>query len=383
MGSREGLIAMRSKIYDNFFLLLLVFGFYGILKLLSPFAGALLGALVCAVTFYPMYEAFRRRFPHHSREFHAAMADGLVMLFFVGPLMLLMWLLYLESSSLIEAIRRGTAALAQLRSGALMGSDGCMHGAERFLMRVFNVSHQSFRDYVVNQVNQALEYVTAVGSAMLKYGMLFCLDLVVMLFALFFMFRDGEKLSRYCMDLIPLRRINKDALAVRIHETVIAVIRGWLLTAVVQGLVAMLGYWIIGAHAVVLLGTLTAALGLLPAIGTLGVSIPVALYYFSMKDYLRGGFLLVWGIVIVVGMVDSLLRPYLIGKRADLPLFILFFALLGGIEIWGAKGMILGPLLAAVMPLLVEIYRERYLRQTGTPNASINRTETTDATILD
>ena len=57
-------------------------------------------------------------------------------------------------------------------------------------------------------------------------------------------------------------------------------------------------------------------------------------------------------------VIDTILRPYLIGKRADLPLFVLFFALIGGVEIWGAKGMILGPLLAAVMPLLVEIYRE-------------------------
>src|SRR5947207_607093 len=107
----------RRNIYDYFFLALLVFVIYGILKLLSPFAGALLAALLCAVTFYPMYQALHRWFPKFSPTACAAAADGLVLIFFVTPLILLTWVIIEESASLIPALKQGSTTVAQLRAG--------------------------------------------------------------------------------------------------------------------------------------------------------------------------------------------------------------------------------------------------------------------------
>jgi predicted PurR-regulated permease PerM len=102
--------------------------------------------------------------------------------------------------------------------------------------------------------------------------------------------------------------------------------------------------------------------GLVPIVGTTGISLPVAIYFFYKGAYLKGTFLLLWGLIVVVGLIDMVLRPYLMGRRAELPMFALFFALLGT-KVWGAKGLLLGPFLIGIVPVLLDIYRERYLRK--------------------
>jgi predicted PurR-regulated permease PerM len=123
----------------------------------------------------------------------------------------------------------------------------------------------------------------------------------------------------------------------------------------------MLVYLAVGIEGAVLLGALTAFFGLVPGVGTLGIWVPAAIFLLAKGLYWRSAFVLVWGAFIVVGLIDSMLRPYLIGKRVELPLFVLFFALLGGVAVWGAKGIIIGPILVAITPVLLDIYRDRYL----------------------
>jgi predicted PurR-regulated permease PerM len=124
-------------------------------------------------------------------------------------------------------------------------------------------------------------------------------------------------------------------------------------------LVATVGYLIIGAPAVALLGFLTAFAGLIPAIGTALVWLPMGIAYLLQQSYYKGGFILIWG-TLVVGVMDNFLRPYLVGTKIDLPFLVLFFALFGGIAIWGFKGILLGPLFMGLVPVLMEEYRKRF-----------------------
>jgi predicted PurR-regulated permease PerM len=167
----------------------------------------------------------------------------------------------------------------------------------------------------------------------------------------------------YFQNLVPMRAENKHQLGARMYDTVIGVIRGWFLTSLIQGLFAILGYWIAGVEGAVLLGLLTSIMGLMPVVGTAGVSLPIAIYFLVQGHYVKGTFLLLWAIIIVIGLIDTVIRPYLMAKKAELPMFALFFALLGGMEAWGAKGMILGPLLIAIAPILLDMYHHRYFRQ--------------------
>jgi len=160
-----------------------------------------------------------------------------------------------------------------------------------------------------------------------------------------------------------MRQENKERITAKVHDTVIGIVRGLLLTSVIQGLAATLGYMIAGAQAAVLLGVLTSFMGLVPLVGTFGVWVPVGVYFMIHGAYAKGIFVLIWGAVVVVGIMDTFVRPYLVGQKAELPMFVLFLALLGGMEVWGSKGILLGPLLVAIAPVLVDIYREQYSRQ--------------------
>ena len=197
---------------------------------------------------------------------------------------------------------------------------------------------------------------------MCVFCVFFIFDLLVMFFTLFFLFRDGEKWFSFSHDLTPMSRSDKEHVMTRIHDTVIGVSRGWLLTGLIQGVTATVAYLAVGMDGAVLLGALTAFFGLVPGVGTVGIWVPVAIILLAKGLYWRSAFILVWGAFVVVGLIDSIARPYLIGRRIELPLFVLFFALLGGVIVWGAKGVIIGPILVGIAPVLLDIYRDRYLR---------------------
>ncbi len=353
----------RHQIYDYFFIALLLAALAGVALVFSPFLGALSAAFVCALTFYPMYKSFGLWWPRSSVLFRAALADVLVFLFVVTPILVFAWTVVQESNDLLPILKQGRTTVDQIRrDGDIPTAASLVVPVRSFLAKSFGISHDEFRRQVVGGIDRGLQYFTGFGTAFAANFFGFLIGLVVMFFSLFFMFRDGERFYESIVRLVPLRQENKDMLAQRVRDTMVGVARGWLLACLLQGVLAALGYLIIRADGALILGMLSALIGLVPVVGTFGVWIPVGVFYLVKGAYLKAIFVFGWNAVIVVALVDTVIRPYLVGKRAELPLFALFFALLGGIEIWGAKGVILGPLLVAIAPVLLEIYRERFIR---------------------
>ncbi len=353
---------MRNRIYDLFFLAFLLAVLYGVSQLLAPFSGALLAALVCAIMFYPLYEALRRWFPRQAPTPVALVADILVLIVFVTPMILLTWAVVQESSYLGPAMKQWNVTLDQWRRGEVTGSVPGMSHLRRVLGRGVGMTPLQFQQNVIEGVSDTLDAIAAWGNYAAHRTAFFIFDLLCMFFILFFLFRDGDKWFDYVHDLIPMNRSDKEHLMTRIHDTVIGVSRGWLFTGLIQGVTATLCYLAVGIEGAVLLGALTAFFGLVPGVGTVGIWLPVAIFLLAKGLYWRSAFVLVWGALIIVGLIDSMVRPYLIGKRVEIPLFVLFFALLGGVIVWGAKGVIIGPILVAIAPVLFDIYRDRYLR---------------------
>ena len=146
-----------------------------------------------------------------------------------------------------------------------------------------------------------------------------------------------------------------------IVNALFAVIHGALITAMVQGLLAGIAYWFLGIPFAILLGVATAFMALLPIGGSSIVWIPTSLYLLFQGDYFRGVFLLVWGAGIV-GAIDNVLKPLLIGNRLRLPVLFLFFSILGGLRLFGIIGLILGPVLFALLAALLDLYMKEYAK---------------------
>jgi predicted PurR-regulated permease PerM len=177
-------------------------------------------------------------------------------------------------------------------------------------------------------------------------------------FALFFFFRDGEKMVRAFRDLIPMEAEHKDAILARFYDTVSAVVQGTLITAAVQGLLAGIGIAIVGVPFAILLGVATSFISLLPFGGPL-VWISVVIYLLIGGAYFRAAFLVAWG-VLVIGSADNVIRPLIIGGRTQIPTIFLFFGILGGLQAYGFLGIFLGPAVIAILVAFIRIYREEY-----------------------
>jgi predicted PurR-regulated permease PerM len=154
-------------------------------------------------------------------------------------------------------------------------------------------------------------------------------------------------------------REHQERLFKNIVDAVLAVVHGSFVVALVQGLLAGFAYWVAGVPFAALWGVVTAFFALLPVGGSTLVSIPVCLYLFFQGEMLRGFLLLGWCLG-VVGTIDNVLKPLLIGNRLGLPVLFLFFGILGGIALFGALGIVLGPVIFALLKALLDLYSEEY-----------------------
>jgi predicted PurR-regulated permease PerM len=191
-------------------------------------------------------------------------------------------------------------------------------------------------------------------------------DFFIMLFTLFFFFRDGHRLYEALYDAIPLEESYKAAIFGRLNQTMVAVVRGTLLTALAQGFVAGVTYWALGVPFPVFLGAASALFSLLPFGGTALVWGPVAAYLFWTGILWKGVVMVAIGVGLV-GLMDNFLQPLLVGTGADLPILFLFFASLGGLAYFGFIGLFLGPILLGIAIATFKIYRENFRTKIGQP----------------
>ena len=183
----------------------------------------------------------------------------------------------------------------------------------------------------------------------------FVIRLGIMLYLLFFLLRDGRALAERIMEAIPLHGDQKAALFARFADVVRATVKGSILVAIAQGTLGGIAFWFLGIHAPLLWAALMAFLSLIPAVGAALVWIPVAIYFLATGAIWQGFGLILYG-VLVIGLVDNLLRPFLVGKDTKLPDYVVLISTLGGIQVFGLNGFVIGPLIAAMFMVSWEIF---------------------------
>jgi len=182
------------------------------------------------------------------------------------------------------------------------------------------------------------------------------LGIFIALIALFYILRDGKSFKETIMDISPLADAYDSQIIDKIERAVNSVVRGSLFTSLIKGLLAAFGFYIFGVDHALLWGTLTAVVSLLPGIGAGITMIPAVLYLLVINKIGAAIGLGVWGIV-VVGLVDNILMPIVVGKGFTVhPMFVML-SVIGGIMFFGPIGLFLGPLVIALFSALLEIYK--------------------------
>ena len=349
----------RDWLVTVFFFVLLLVLLYGAFLILSPFLKALTWAAILAVLFYPAYDWLLGVFKGKA-TLAALTIIVLIALVIVLPGIQIVGFLAEEVVELVKSV------------GALTNSEGVeswkRHPWIQWLLgwwSMLGVELAKFkfeidlRKLVIQgaQVSSGVVLSQLTGAAQNIF--LFVANVLLVLFTLFFFLRDGAAFCYRLRRLLPMDPEHQERLFTNIVNAVTAVVHGCLVVAMVQGFLAGLAYWVLGVPYAIVWGVATAFFALLPVGGSTIITIPVTIYLFLQGDIIRGVLMAIWALG-VVGGVDNVLKPIFIGTRLKLPMLFLFFGILGGLSVFGALGLILGPVLFALLTAFLDLYREEY-----------------------
>jgi predicted PurR-regulated permease PerM len=210
---------------------------------------------------------------------------------------------------------------------------------------------------VVTALVQSSQQLTTRAFSIGQNTLEFVVNLFVMLYVLYFLLRDGKALSAQAARALPLAPRHTRRLLTQFATVVRATVKGNVVVALVQGTLGGMAFWVLGITGPLLWGALMALLSLLPAVGAALVWGPVAIYLLSTGSLWPAVGLTAWGVV-VIGLVDNVLRPILVGKETRLPDYLILIATLGGLAAFGLNGFVIGPVIAAIFIATWEILAE-------------------------
>ena len=180
-------------------------------------------------------------------------------------------------------------------------------------------------------------------------------ELIIVLYLLFFLVRDGDDLARRIRSAIPLHADQQRELFNSFTTVIRATVKGNVVVAIVQGALGGLIFWFLASTRRCLWAVVMAFLSLLPAIGSALIWLPVAIYFLVTGATWQGLVLIAYG-VLIIGLVDNLLRPFLVGKDTKMPDYIVLISTLGGMAIFGLNGFVIGPVIAAMFMAVWDIF---------------------------
>lgn len=311
--------------------------------ILWPFFGAIFWAAVLGILFHPLYRRLAKSL--RQRRALAALATLLVILVIVVlPMAVIASLLTQEGVGLYARVKSGEldfgAYLQQIMGALPAWATGLL---ERFGLTDF----ASVREKLSAGIMRSLQFVGASAVSFGQNAFEVLVAFFIMLYLLFFLLRDGPALSRSIEGAVPLDPALQHTLAEKFINVVRATIKGTIVIAILQGALGGLMFWFLDIRAPVFWGVVMGFLSLLPAVGTALVWVPVAIYFLVTGALWQGAVLIGFG-VLVIGMVDNVVRPILVGKDTKLPDYVVLISTLGGMTIFGLNGFVIGPLIAAM-----------------------------------
>jgi len=360
VNSEENAIVNRNWLVTVFFFALLLIILYLVYLIFSPFLTAVAWAAILAIVVYPFY-AWLLKLLKGRRTPAALIVTVLITILIVLPAIRASFFLSQETVELARTLR---TAVEGNELGGWAGTPWVQEVVRLWdkVSKELAVFEIDLRSSVLQGAQMASGFVASQVKSIAQNVLLFAINLVIALFSFFFLLRDGEELSENVRSLLPMDPAHKKRLFQNIVNALFAVVHGALITAMVQGLLAGLGYWALGLSFAILLGVATAFTALFPIGGSFLVWFPASVYLGLVQGPLwKGLALFAWG-ALIVGSIDNFLKPLLIGNRLRLPVLFLFFSILGGLRMFGIIGLILGPVLLALLVALLDLYMKDYVK---------------------
>lgn len=362
----------KLRFEDGGFLVLILLVTLAFLWLLTPFFGAILWGVVTAIVFAPVFHWLCRRM-NGQPNFSAASTLMLILALVILPALVVGVSLVQEATGIYAKFQSGQINLAAMFADLRAALPGF---ARRMLDSWGLRDFAGVQRVVSNGITAGLQNIASQALLWGQGALSFFAALGVMLYLTYFLLRDGEAMGGRIKAAVPLRPEVRDALFEHFVVVVRATMKGTVVVAVIQGFLGGLIFWILGVEGALLWGLVMGFFSLVPAVGTAIVWVPVAIYLLATGHVMSGAILVAFG-VFVIGLVDNLLRPILVGQDTRMPDFLVLIATLAGIELFGLNGFIVGPVIAALFLAVWNIITE--LRGDGALPPQIEGDPTTAA----
>lgn len=312
--------------------------------IVRPFIPAITGAVVLAVVTGRPHQWVRSRLPRPSLS--AATSTVLVAASIIGPTLFLLQLLARQALMGADMIRQGRA---QQGLEALL---------ERFPQLAAAIERSSEVVALGDLAQNMAGYVSSHLIGALSVSLAVVFQLAVMLFILFFLYRDEASVVRFAVRLLPLNGQESEMLLSRLRETIRVAVLGEVLVSAAQGLLAGTVFALLGVRGAVVLGVLTAVAGLVPPLGAYMVWLPVAAWLAATGHWVKMAILLGTG-SLLISSIDNILYPALVGTRLRQHTVTVLLSLLGGVGLFGLPGLVLGPLAFSAAEVLLNVWKTR------------------------
>ncbi len=333
---------INTKSQYIFFLFL----FWGIFLILffifKPFLNPLVLSLSLAIVFYPLYQRLLKVV--RGRETIAAFLTVIIIFASVGiPLLVIGGMLFNEARGLYVSL-----ISQDMGSGFTTEITAVIQRYVNFISPTTTVDLSEYAKYTLGW---AVNNLNSFFSSFFHIALFF----LIMIFSLFYLLKDGKRLRETYMKFSPLSNVHDETILIRIAGAISTVIKGSLIIACLQGILAGFGTWMAGVPNPMIWGVCAAIASLIPGVGTPLVIIPAIGYLFFVGHIPQAIGLLIWEIAIV-STVDNFLSPHLIERGLKIHPFFILISILGGIMFFGPVGFILGPVALAFFFALIDIY---------------------------
>lgn len=342
---------MNRRLENNFFLLLLFAASAALIWITLPYFGAVLWGIIAAILFAPLND-FLMSQRGMGRNRAALLTLLVIIIVVVVPTMLIGVLLVDEVSGLVINIRNGTIDFGHIfQQFQNAAPDWAINMLSRFGISDFGDVRNRLASEAANRFQLLAGQALVIGQGALG----FIITVSVALYLAFFLLRDGKQLNRKLHHMMPLPDDTLVALSEKFIAVTRATINGTMVVAIVQGTIGGIVFALLSLPGALLWGVVMGFASLIPSVGAGLVWVPVAAWFLVTGAMGKAIILIICGVAII-GMVDNVLRPILVGRETRIPDYVVLISTLGGLEIMGFNGIVIGPVIAAVCMSVWEIF---------------------------
>jgi predicted PurR-regulated permease PerM len=353
----------KEYFFITLFFTIVVLSFYLFYRLLEPFLVPLCWAAIFAVVFYPLYQKLERRV--RSDNLRSLLLTALIVIIIIGPISYLGVALVQEAIVTFDYFKAWVDAgkldqLIDFKNSPVYAV--VQHRLEPYVdLSKFDLKviiENSLKSISKIALSQATSILANAGRVMFQFSMV--------VFFMFFFFRDGEKLFDQIKAVIPMSQEKAEATVTHLRNVIQGTMYGGVVVALVQGFLGGLLFVIMGLPSPVFWGAFMAFLAFIPILGPFLIYIPAGMILIFTGAYIKGILLIAIG-TIVVSQIDNILRPLLVSGQTGMHTMLLFVSIMGGVAMFGLLGIVLGPFIAAVFVSIFDIFRLKLTEEDKVP----------------